>query len=190
MANQSSLISFKVNGEIELDGGSPQWRREIYPEVELELVDSLNEHADDIAKDIEQQIQRSLSTAVNLESEIYFYHGSIDFEVIIYVLDWMARIADSVDFITMLTPYVQLVIGRVLRNWLRKHGPSQSMRPIIQMDVTTDIVKSSTTKTAVGHMSPMYISVDHLLRIIVLFVALDTILLGFVIVLYLVSPSK
>ncbi|HEY0602841.1 MAG TPA: hypothetical protein VGD58_08015 [Herpetosiphonaceae bacterium] len=80
-----------------------------------EIVRILNGRADLIAQRIRSEIRKTVSTFVNIDVEIEFVVGSVEWIGIVYVLDWMSRLSGTASLVEYLTRTVRFAVNRVVR---------------------------------------------------------------------------
>lgn len=110
MAEENRVFLFEFRGRTEVITLEEQ--------NELEIIQSLSNQSELIERDIQQEIKRNLPPGVNVETQIQFYEGSIEWIGIVAVLDWMARLAGVAEFIGILSKLIEVAIERVLKRWL------------------------------------------------------------------------
>lgn len=176
MADESRLLLFEFRGRAET-------RAKETPE-ESEIAFFLNDQSDIIEREIQQEIRRTLPLGVNIETQIRFYEGSIAWEGIVVILDWMARLAGAAEFVGILSKIVKAAVERVLQRWLGRRNqlpiPVRVVGPI-QVEVTFQTASGYTSHSA-SRQSPA----ANISRILVLLTVINTLLLLAVLIIQLV----
>ncbi len=112
-----------------------------------EFVGFLNNVSGRIAQEIQQEIKRALPPSVNVEAQISFFQGSVTWEGVIVVLDWMARLGGTAEFLGVLVTLVQIAVDRVLRRWLSEQSTFRvRLAGPVQTEVTMQTVNKQPMK--------------------------------------------
>jgi hypothetical protein len=176
MADESHLFLFEFRGRAET-------RTKETPE-EPEITFFLNDQSEIIEREIQQEIRRALPLGVNIETQIRFYEGSIAWEGIVVILDWMARLAGAAEFVSILSKIVKAAVERVLQRWLGRRNqlpfPVRVVGPI-QVEVTFQTASGYPSQST-GRQSPT-VSIP---RILAWLTAINTLLLLAVLIMQLV----
>ncbi|MDD2694405.1 MAG: hypothetical protein PHD58_00590 [Anaerolineales bacterium] len=112
MVEEPRIFLFEFRGEITtLEKGEVS-----------EVVFYLNDGSNTISQEIQQEIRRALPVGVNIETQIRFYQGTIAWEGVVIVLDWMARLSGAVEFVSILSRIVKIAVERVVQKWLSRRN--------------------------------------------------------------------
>lgn len=161
------LLYFELRGQAEL---------QLLEKQELaQAIYFLNNESDRIAQQIQQEIKRSLPPSVHVEAQLSFFEGSIGWEGVILVLDWMARLGGTAEFIGVLVTIIRIAVNRVLRRWLSDGTMPFKIRGanFIQSEVIVQTEKQSQVRW-------------NAMSTLTIFTAINTLLLVALLILWLV----
>ena len=85
-----------------------------------EIVRWLDSRSEYIAEDIEREIKKALPPGVQVDVNIEFSYGSIEWAGVVFILDWMARLGSSAGLIEYIAKGVKIGVNKVVRRNLRK----------------------------------------------------------------------
>jgi hypothetical protein len=84
-----------------------------------EIVPWLDSHSDYIAEDIEREIKKALPPGVQVNANIEFNYGSIEWAGVVIILDWMARLGSSAGLIEYIAKGVKIAVDKIVRRNIR-----------------------------------------------------------------------
>lgn len=84
-----------------------------------EIVPWLDSRSDYIAEDIEREIKKTLPPGVQVNVNIEFSYGSIEWAGVVIILDWMARLGSSAGLIEYIAKGVKIGVNKVVRRNMR-----------------------------------------------------------------------
>lgn len=101
-----------------------------------EVVVYLDSESESIAEEIKYEIGRALPPSVNIETQISFDLGSVTWDGMVVIVDWMGRLAGE-DFGEALLHLVRIAVDQsVKRRLAGRHG---SFRVILKTPVETEV---------------------------------------------------
>ncbi|MEO1667246.1 MAG: hypothetical protein AAFU54_21580 [Chloroflexota bacterium] len=117
----NSVYVFEFKGTfVEIDRGVDRLSETRNGDNYFKVVSSLNEISDQLSRYIEFELERRLLRAYPsleiVDITIEFREGSVIWEGTVTIMDWMARTADSVDFIAMIVSLISFAVNRALRS--------------------------------------------------------------------------
>jgi len=150
---KSKLFEFKFEGSIK-DLGEYAHINKLFEDKSKNLicedlaVEMLSKDSLYLAKNIKKQLRKYLPSSVNIECEIKFYQGSINFEILVdiisSIIDIMASLGGASGFIIM----VKKSIDRVMKNQLGRGSEIEVegglIHPIEETEIEEDSVSPDT----------------------------------------------
>jgi hypothetical protein len=113
------------------------------------IVRWLDRHSDFIADDIRREIKKVLPPGVQVNANIDFNYGSIEWAGVVIILDWMARLGSSAGLVEYIVKGVKIAVDKVVRRNIRN-------RTTYCETVSTEAVATPSQNQAgqVGTVSP------------------------------------
>jgi len=84
-----------------------------------EIVPWLDSRSDYIAEEIEREIKKTLPPGVQVNVNIEFNYGSIEWAGVVIILDWMARLGSSAGLIEYIAKGVKIGVDKIVRRNIR-----------------------------------------------------------------------
>lgn len=118
--NESHVLTFEFTGRTSRRDDAHD-----FVETEPQLITQLNAKSTEIARTIQQEIERSLPPSVGARVEIAFHEGSVRITGLVVILDWMATLGSAAEFTILLRQLIRIAIQQVIRPWLTGYDPVQ-----------------------------------------------------------------
>jgi hypothetical protein len=118
------------------------------PDEDKDAVESLNNNAEQVAQDLEREINRLLRLPITVQAEVRFYKaGSIDVlgTISFIIIPWLAtRVWAAVESVLEqgFTQVLEVAVRRVLQPFMRLHAPHTA--PMRDIRVTPQPVRDMT----------------------------------------------
>ncbi|MFN2453373.1 MAG: hypothetical protein ABR577_04055 [Pyrinomonadaceae bacterium] len=145
---------------------------------------TLNENADDIAERIKTRLRKTLPMSANVEVEIEFSNGSIEWLGVVFILDWMGRLSGSISLIEYISRAVRLVVNRSVREGVRNFaGPPWDY----SYETETTMIQQPDAPAGVRESSALF---DNSLRTLLIFLAVNTLVLIAVLALQIYTMKR
>ena len=108
---------FEVNGSFYLleDGISDNLNHSDEVYREKAAVKALSEMADQIEDDISHEIKKVLPQEVIVQSHIRFHVSSVGLEAFIEIIDWMGKLAGTIDFVAMAVKLIRYTVEKAVK---------------------------------------------------------------------------
>jgi len=101
------------------------------------IVIQLNDSAPSIAAAISDDLRRSLPRGLDVQVQLKFNHGSVEWAGVVLVVDWLARISGSVAMVAYLSRAIQISVDRIVTQHVHRSVSNS-------FDTTTDVRHSHT----------------------------------------------
>lgn len=97
-------------------------------------IEFLNDNSNEIAREIQRELRRVLPPSINVQTQIRFEEGSIEWSGVILLIQAMGMVVDFVGFAEITKKLAEITIDRVVRRWV--YGINRQ----VQFDQPTQIV--------------------------------------------------
>ena len=142
--------------------------------IHYEFIPTLNQKSSEIAERIKKEVKRSLPFGINVEAQIEFYPGSIEFAGVIYILDIMSKLAGAARLLGYIGKAIKFALNRVVRNEIRSYPPAYQIESItsevtlVESQPTPSVSEGKLSQHALNYLTVFNSLVSLVILILIL----------------------